>query len=78
MNFLAFCSLSYSLYTSFMIEMIDFENRNGLKGQYNLAQGPPADRPGFESEEGNRPRDNVHKRENFIPDERDDLLFHKK
>jgi hypothetical protein len=51
--------------------MID-ESENGLKGQYNLAQGnPPAggDALGLESGHENRPRKNVHKRENLNSDE---------
>ena len=51
------------------------ENENGLKGQHNLAQGKRSGALGLENGHENRPRENVHKRENPIPDERDDLVF---
>ena len=50
----------------------------GLKGQFILAQGNPGKtgrRPGFENGRYNRPRDNVHQRENLISDETENLLF---
>jgi hypothetical protein len=61
--------------------MID-ENENGLKGQHNLASRKNRDRHGkrsvalgLENGHENRPRENVHKGENLISDERDDLVF---
>jgi len=52
--------------------MMRDESENGLTGQYNLAQGnPPAggDALGLESGHENRPRKDVHKRENLNSDE---------
>lgn len=45
--------------------MID-ENKDGLKGQNNLAQGKRSGALGLENGHENRPRDNVHKRENLF------------
>jgi hypothetical protein len=42
--------------------MMIYENKNGLKGQHNLAQGNPGktgSSPGLENGHENRPRDNV-------------------
>ncbi len=66
---------SYSLYTSFNLEMMIDESKNGLKGQHNLAQGKRSDARGLESGHENRPREKVDQRENLISDERDDLIF---
>ncbi len=57
--------------------VINSENKNGLKGLHNLAQGNPevSGRPGLESEEKNRPRPSFHKGEIYVADENDGLIF---
>jgi hypothetical protein len=57
--------------------MVKSENKNGLKGQYNLAQGNPeaSGRPGLENGQENRPRDKVHQREDLISDQVNSLVF---
>jgi hypothetical protein len=54
------------------------ENKNGLKGQHILAQGNPGKtgrRPGLENGHENRPREEVHIRENLISDEIENAYF---
>jgi len=51
------------------------ESEDGLKGQNNLAQGKRSGALGLENGNENRPRENVHKRENLISDEMDDPVF---
>lgn len=59
-----FSSGSYSLYTSFNVEIVIDESKYGLKGPHNLALGNPPTSGGalgLGKEHENRPRDNVHK-----------------
>jgi len=54
------------------------ENKNGLKGQHILAQGNSGKtgrRPGLENGHENRPREEVHKRENLISEEMENAYF---
>jgi len=66
---------SYSLYISIIAGMIKCETKNGLKGQYNIAQGKRSVALGLESGHENRPRGNINKRENLNSDEMDDPFF---
>ena len=73
---------SHSLYPSFNVEMMIDESKNSLKGQQRLDQGKRSCAVrlsshrslGLESGPDNRTRENVHKRENLISYEPDDLV----
>ena len=55
-----------------------YEQENGLKGQYNLAQGNPGktgSRAGLENGHENRPCENVYQRETLVSDEGDGHFF---
>lgn len=59
-------------------EMMFYEQENGLKGQYNLAQGNPGktgSRPGLENGHENRPCENVYQGETLVSDEGDGHFF---